>query len=165
MFTLKKSIYGVFLTAAFLSGGGNAVAHPNFPEDALPKTWREEPTNATSDENTNPLGLNDVVPFSFKGTAQQGHCRLVIWDVGWDQNTNWLGIQGGRENCSNPTTFTVQLRKELRFRPDVTIAQTTGTNNQIIRAYSACQGPGRYYGFVDSQAGAKLRGDSSGACR
>lgn len=86
--------------------------------------------------------------------------------VAQDKNgANWLGIQGGRQNCPNNTAFSVELRKDLSFRPDPIIGSVTGVNNQIVRAFGACQGAGNYYGRVASNTGNSLRGDNSGACR
>lgn len=31
------------------------------------------------------------------------------------QSTNWLGVQGGRENCANYSGFRLELKKDVAF--------------------------------------------------
>lgn len=138
---------------------GIATAHPNFSPDAIPAEWSDsESANSIEEES---LGIR---PLSFKGSGGPGTCRLVVWDAGWDRNTNWLGVQGGRENCQNSGRFTVELRKNVSFLPDPILGTTTGEGNSYVRAYGACQGAGKYYGRVTSTNGTVLRGDDVGSC-
>lgn len=150
-----------------------AITPPSHAEDAvasvsLAGNWSGAPSASVPDDSGDDLKAKDpfdITPFDFRGTGPQGACRLVVWDVGWDQAANWLGIQGGRENCENYASFNVELRKDLRLRPDPLIGSVRGVNNQIVRAFGACQGSGLYYGKVTSSTGRTLRGDNSGACR
>lgn len=89
----------------------------------------------------------------------------MVWDIGWDQAANWLGVQGGRENCSNAVGFTLSLKKDQKLRPDKVLGSTRGYHNEIVRAFGACEGPGQYYGEVNSDTRNYLRGDNVGACR
>lgn len=167
-----RSIKLTAITAAFfLALSPTSVsAEAPFSQEWMPQSWMSKASTSTPDTRNNldygrPGGQQPATPNDFKKTAPPGTCRLVVWDVGWDQGSNWLGVQGGRENCSNSASFTVEIRKDLRLRPDRVIGSTTGNNNQIVRAFGACTGPAQYYGQVRSSTGSELRGDNSGACR
>ena len=136
-------------------------AHPNFSLEWQPKSWGSAADKGAMDA---PSQDESITPSAFKGSARPGSCRLIVWDIGWDQSTDWLGIQGGRENCTNHPQFQVELRKDLGFRPDPTYGRTTSRGNAVVRAYSACQGFGKYYGHVLSSTGNDLRGDNTVAC-
>lgn len=138
-----------------------APAHPNFSPEWQPESWGSPADKGAVDAT---LRDESITPFAFKGSEIPGNCRLIVWDIGWDQSTDWLGIQGGRENCTNHPQFQVELRKDLGFRPDPTYGRTTSRGNAVVRAYSACQGSGNYYGHVLSSTGNYLRGDNTRAC-
>lgn len=146
-------------------------ASPSDGAPTVPYQWSEAPKAWLADDSRDDEGVAQdkngagFTPYAFRETGAPGTCRLVVWDIGWDQSKNWLGIQGGRQNCPNNTAFSVGLRKDLSFRPDPIIGSVTGVNNQIVRAFGACQGAGNYYGRVASNTGNSLRGDNSGACR
>lgn len=136
-----------------------------------PFQWSDTPTAWVADDSHNGEGTvrnKDgavITPYDFRHSGAPGTCRLVVWDIGWDQSTNWLGVQGGRENCANNAEFSLELRKDVSFAPDPIIGFVRGVNNQIVRAFAACKGAGSYYGRVASSTGNSLRGDNSGACR
>ncbi len=137
---------------------GSANAHPNFSPEAVPPSWSSHEESKSVEDTTG------FQTFAKKETGPAGSCRLVIWDVGWDMNTNWLGVQGARENCLNTATFTVELRKHRALLPDAVLGSVTGYGNQTARAYGACQGAGTYHGRIVSSTGTVLRGDNRGAC-
>lgn len=159
---MKKTLCMLVSALALSSPAAHATSlHENFAPSAVPDSW-SNPVGASSTADSEDSDL--VMPSAFKPSGPDGSCRLVVWDVGWDQNSNWLGVQGGRENCTNPATFTVRLRKDIPWRPDPILGSTTGTNNGIIRAFAACNGAGEYYGDVASSTGLEHRGDNTGAC-
>ena len=134
-------------------------ASPSSGVSLEPSQWSDSPTTSMTDD------VSEIVPYDFRESGAPGTCRLVVWDVGWDKSTNWLGIQGGRENCANNAEFFLELRKDIPRAPDPLIGSVRGVNNQIVRAFGACKGPGSYYGQVVSSTGNTLRGANSGACR
>ncbi|MDO5031184.1 hypothetical protein [Corynebacterium sp.] len=97
-----------------------------------------------------------ITPFAVQGSDNAGACRLVVWDIGWDKASNGLGVQGGRENCANAADFTLELKKDVSFKPDPVLGSTTGSGNGTVRAFSACKGRGTYFGRIKSTTGTVL---------
>lgn len=173
---MKTSVHRIFAGLAAVLIGATSLspisdASASAGVSTTPFQWSDTPTAWVADDSHNGEGAvrnKDgavITPYEFRHSGAPGTCRLVVWDIGWDQSKNWLGIQGGRENCANNSAFSLELRKDLSWWPDPIIGSVTGVNNQIVRAFGACQGPGNYYGRVASNTGKSLRGANSGACR
>lgn len=166
---ILAGLAAVLIGATSLSPISDASASAGV--STTPFQWSDTPTAWVADDSHTGEGAvrnKDgavITPYDFRYSGAPGTCRLVVWDIGWDQSNNWLGIQGGRENCANNSAFSLELRKNLNWTPDPIIGSVKGVNNQIVRAFSACQGPGSYYCRVVSNTGKTLRGADSGACR
>lgn len=145
MRAIRKLVTSTIVASGLMFGlAAPAVAQPA-SNDFVPG-----PGNAT------PYTVSDGPSLTSTGerAASSGTCQLVIWPVGWDTNTNWLGIRGGREGCDNHATFRVELRKNVWFRPDEVLASTAGEwNNNAVYAYAPCKGRGTYFGRVVSSTG------------
>lgn len=94
----------------------------------------------------------------------QAACRLDVWPVSQDYATNWLGVQGGRFDCANYATWTVELLRARPIIPDVVIGSQPGFGNGAEIATAPCEGRHDYYGKVISSTGNILEGPRTGLC-
>lgn len=131
-------------------------------DDSLMPSWNEP--YAAQSISDDPCGTGGISPAGVIGTGPAGSSRLVAWEVGWDQGTNWLGFQGGRESCANSANFTLKIKKHVRMWPDRVISSTSGRGNQILRTYGACDGRKTYYGEVVSTTGTSIQGERRELC-
>ncbi|MDK8686535.1 hypothetical protein [Corynebacterium pseudodiphtheriticum] len=163
--SIKAVIMSAISAAALItSPQASAESNQPFSEDAIPESW-SDPATAKSIGDGETIGQNtNIQPRAFKATGGPGSCRLTIWDVGWDKNTNWLGVQGGRENCANYSGFRLELKKGRGIFPNKVLNSSHAGGNRTIRTYSACEGKARYYGAVHSDTGTDLEGDSLWLC-
>lgn len=159
-----RALTPVAASALLLTAPAPALAEPNFSQDAIPQSWSSYDSVTTLPDTGSQEEDGTIMPRAFQATGSEGSCRLVVWDIGWDTNTNWLGVQGGRENCANAVGFRVELKKAIPWARDTVLGSASGWGNGILRAYSECRGRGDYYGYVVSDTGLKLRGDNAGVC-
>lgn len=137
-----------------------ASASPNFTLD---------PESLTAGQPaTTPDGPTAEAPDAFDRStapgALQAACRLAVWPVSQDYSTNWLGVAGGRFDCANYATYTVELRRARPIIPDVHLGTAWGQGNGTATAFAACDGRADYYGRVISSTGNRMDGPHTGLC-